>query len=82
VPPTGYGVYGWSQRGGYGVVGESNSSIAVYGTSIRDTGVHGTGLAGVRGISYHNNGVGVLGEGMHTGMVWSVLARLGMVWLA
>ena len=67
---TGYAVYGWSRRGGYGVVGESDSSIAVYGTSIRDIGVYGhsNNKVGVNGSS--NNDAGVAGYsinnvGMH-----------------
>jgi hypothetical protein len=63
VPPKGYGVYGWSQRGGYGLVGESDFSIAVYGTSVRNIGVSGSGFkAGVYGGTGGADSIGVYGE--------------------
>ena len=58
---SGYGVYDWSNRRGYGVVGESLNNIAVYGTSYNHAGVLGSSSAsdGMYGRSI--SGVGVAG---------------------
>jgi hypothetical protein len=58
---TGYAVYGSSRRGGYSLVGDSDSNYGVYGTSISNYGVYGSGYpAGVYGWS--PTSYGVIGE--------------------
>jgi hypothetical protein len=70
---TGYAVYGFSRRGGYSLVGDSDSNYAVYGTSISNYAVYGasfgrsgvvgesySGSSGVRG--YSSQGIGVYGD--------------------
>jgi hypothetical protein len=71
VPPKGYGVYGQSIRGsygvggfsntGYGVIGDSRENYGIWGESVRSAGVFGASQdsTGVRG--YSLNGLGVYG---------------------
>ena len=71
VPPTGYGVYGRSNRGGYGVVAESNS-VAVNGTSVQDIGVRG----------HSDSSYGVSGSSsLPRRSLWLKSQRLGRGWL-
>jgi hypothetical protein len=67
---TGYAVYGSSRRGGYSLVGDSDSNYGVYGTSISNYGLFGSSSyrAGVYGTSpfYY----GVVGESYSGGGVY------------
>jgi hypothetical protein len=60
---TGYAVYGFSRRGGYSLVGDSDSNYGVLSTSISNVGVYGVsfGRDGVVGQSYSFTGAGVAG---------------------
>jgi hypothetical protein len=65
VPPEGYGVYGRSTRGGYGVRGYSNNSQGVIGLSGSHIGVDGYSDTGTEGIGVRGHsaggGIGVAG---------------------
>ncbi|MGH8549722.1 MAG: hypothetical protein ACRERU_14195 [Methylococcales bacterium] len=68
--PNGGGVFGTNDKGGFGVIGVSDSGIGVSGDSKTGDGVRGTGRRGVVGISndfqgvfgHSNTNAGVVGE--------------------
>jgi hypothetical protein len=75
----GYGVYGISTRGGYGVMGQSDNNTGVYGYSSGkgrgvvgwsddDIGVRGVGGAGAAITPDMVGTIGVLGEGAEMGV--------------
>src|ERR687897_3774034 len=53
---TGYGVYGWINRRGYGVVGDSPNNIAVYGTSASGLAAYLEGHVRITGYIYKGGG--------------------------
>ena len=52
----GYGVYGWINRRGYGVVGDSPNNIAVYGTSASGLAAYLEGNVRITGYIYKGGG--------------------------
>ena len=52
----GYGVYGWINRRGYGVVGDSPNNIAVYGTSASGLAAYLEGHVRITGYIYKGGG--------------------------